>query len=74
MSLDLRSYSTTEVAELLGTSIGRVGQMIRSGELVAFDARLTPGSRRPRFRIRPADLEDFLRRRKVRPTREVVTA
>ena len=59
-------FTPPEIAAVIGIRPEAVISRIRSGELLAVDfAR--PGSRRPRFRVRRSDLDDFLRRRSVCP-------
>lgn len=72
MSWDKPSYSTSEVAEILGTNITKVGQLIRAGELPAINAALSPNARRPRYRILAPALQEFLERRSVVPQRRAV--
>ena len=62
----LKMLSPPEVARRLRIKADSVRQLIRSGELRAADLA-RPGSRRPRFRIEPADVELFLAGRAVRP-------
>jgi hypothetical protein len=66
-SLDKPSYSTGEVAEILGTNITKVGALIREGEIVAINTAMTTAQHRPRYRILNAAFKDFLRRRAVVP-------
>ena len=55
-----------DIARELGVGIDKVYAWIRSGELPACDFAQVRGGRQ-RLRIRPADFEDFLRSRQVRP-------
>jgi hypothetical protein len=61
-----RAHTVRQVAEHLGIRPHGVLTLIRSGQLVAHDVSLQPGGR-PRWRIMPADLEDFLARRTYAP-------
>ena len=58
--------SVKNVAELLGIRQHAVLTLIHSGQLRAVDLSLVPGGRR-RWRILPADLDDFITRRTHRP-------
>jgi len=53
-----------EVCKLLRVRPSKVLAWIRSGRLPAIDVS---DGRRPRYRIRRADLDDFLQRRAVAP-------
>ncbi len=55
-----------EVAKLLRVHPSKIIGWIRRGELNARDLVDQPG-RRPRYRIERKALEDFLRRREVKP-------
>lgn len=57
--------SVKEVAEYLGTRTHSVLTLIHSGELPVQDISLTDGGK-PRWRIKPEDLEAFLERRTLR--------
>lgn len=61
-----RFMTPPEVAERLGVSPERVIGWIRGGKLRA--SNLSDGSKRPRFRISPDALDDFLRSREVLPS------
>jgi excisionase family DNA binding protein len=63
-----RYLTPPEVAERLGVSPERIIGWIRSGKLRAVN--IGDGSRRPRFRISPDRLGDFLRSREVIPPAE----
>ena len=54
------------IGKRLGIKADRVRELIRNGELRAVDLARR-GSRRPRYRISPDDLADFLQARTVRP-------
>jgi len=61
------TYSTPpKVARELSVRVGKVLAWIRSGELAAVNVAQAVGGR-PRWRIRRADLEDFLLRRQCQP-------
>lgn len=54
------------VAEQLGVTKRTVRTWIDDGELRAVDCSIKPGSK-PRYRVRPEDLERFLERRATMP-------
>lgn len=54
-----------EVAKDWGISVRTVFDWINSGRLRAVNVSRNPRSRRPRYRIDPADLQDFERTREV---------
>lgn len=54
------------IAESLGVDADCVRGWIASGELPACNVCRVAGSRRPRWRVDPADLEQFLLRRRHR--------
>ncbi len=58
--------SPPEVAEIWGVDVAKVLAWIKSGELVASNLAERQG-RRPRFRVSPAEMEAFARRRQVQP-------
>ena len=60
---ELRLLTPPAVAQRLGVDPARVIGWIRAGRLRAIN--LSDGELRPRFRIDPADLDDFLRAREV---------
>ena len=60
-----RMLTPPDVARRLAVKPDRVIAWIRSGELRALN--VSDGRVRPRFRIDPADLEEFLARRAVQP-------
>ena len=51
-----RWLSPPQIARIVGVTPEKVITMIRSGELRAVDVA-TRGSRRPRYRVRPEDLD-----------------
>ena len=53
------------IAKLLGVDVHRVLAWIRKGELLA--SNVGDGAKRPRWRVMPGDLADFLRRRRATP-------
>lgn len=55
-----------KLARTLGVTADKIRAWINSGELVAVDLATRRGGRR-RLRIMPADLDAFLRRRRVVP-------
>ena len=55
----MRSYTMSEVAQLLGIHEETVKLLVRSGELVAHSVSLNPKSRKPRWRVTDADLTAF---------------
>ena len=61
-----RMMTPPEVGRRLRIKAARVIAFIRSGELRASDLS-SAGSRRPRFRVDPADLAIFLNRRATGP-------
>ena len=61
-----RMMTPPEVGRRLRIKAARVISLIRSGELRASDLS-SAGSRRPRFRISPVDLQIFLDRRSATP-------
>ena len=60
MAAEERLYSLEEVAERLGVSERTVRRWVKAGDLPAYK----PGRE---YRIKPADLEEFLEERKVQP-------
>lgn len=58
-----------QVAAQLGVDVNKILGFIRSGELVASNLAEKLGGR-PRYKIDPAELADFLRRRQVQPKEE----
>jgi len=62
-----RWLSPPQVGQIVGVTPEKIIAMIRSGELRAIDVA-TRGSRRPRFRVRPEDLESWARGRQAVPT------
>jgi hypothetical protein len=62
-----RWLSPPQVGQIVGVTPEKVIAMIRSGELRAIDVA-TRGSRRPRYRVRPEDLESWARGREAVPT------
>ena len=65
---DLRRWlSPPAVARLVGVTPEKIISLIRNGELRAIDVS-TRGCRRPRFRVRPEDLESWARGREAVPT------
>jgi excisionase family DNA binding protein len=58
---DVKLYSVTQVAEILDCSDMHVYRLIAAGELRAADIG-TPGSGRPKSRIRSDDLADYIDR------------
>ena len=61
------------VAKRYGVKSDRVIAWIRSGELRAIDVS-SKGSKRPRFRIDPKDVEAFELQRSVTPAKKVARA
>ena len=59
---DVKLYSVTQVAEILDCSDMHVYRLIAAGELRAADIG-TPGSGRPKSRIRSDDLADYIDRK-----------
>ena len=58
----LRFYTLADIAELLGTSVDRVGDMVRCGDLAAVDIG-SVGARRRTWRVSAESLAQFLARR-----------
>lgn len=58
-----------QVAEMLGVDPCTVREWIRSGELPGVNLASDTATR-PRFRVRPEDLDAFLERRSVSPPPE----
>jgi hypothetical protein len=65
-----RAYSVSQLAERFSVKPHVILALIRAGELAAKDLR-APGAQRPHWRILPADLAEFERRRasKAEPAR-----
>jgi len=61
----MKTLSTDEVAEALNVSVRTVDEWINSGELRAVNVSRNRNSRKPRRRIREADLDAFLAGREV---------
>lgn len=59
------AYTVAEVAERLHVHPDTVRDLIRSGELSAFNASANPTSRKPRYRVTVDALAGFLARRSV---------
>lgn len=59
-------FTPPQVAEMWGVNPAKIIAWIRSGELRAIDASLSPGLR-PRYLIDLEDLREFERRRSVAP-------
>lgn len=55
-----------EFAAEIGVNVHAILGWIKSAELIAHDLR-RPGSTRPRWRLRPEDVEAFLSRRRSQP-------
>ena len=65
MTADTHVYLTPpEVAKALRVSQGKVALWIKSGRLRAFNVS---EGQRPKYRIRPDDLDEFLQARAVTP-------
>lgn len=62
-----RTWTVPRLAEELAVKEQVILQWIRSGELKACNLAANAKGRRPRWRILPNDLEDFLRRRSTAP-------
>jgi excisionase family DNA binding protein len=62
-----RWLSPPQIAQVVGVTPEKIIAMIRSGELRAIDVA-TRGSRRPRFRVTPEDLDAWARGREAVPT------
>lgn len=61
-----RAKSANAVAKLLGVKHSQVVGWIRRGELAAFNCAADPTGR-PRWKILPEDLADFLAGRRAQP-------
>jgi excisionase family DNA binding protein len=61
-----RMITPPEIAERLAVDVHKILQLIRCGELPAVNLA-SRGSTRPRFRVSPEALTEFLKRRTVRP-------
>ena len=61
-----RALSPAQVAQRFGVSVDHVLRLIDLKELIAIDLRL-PGSSRPRWKVLPAALIEFERRRATQP-------
>lgn len=66
MNHAIRMFTPPQIAERLGVDAHKVCSWIKLGELPAVDVSMA-GSRKPRWRIDPSDLDDFLARRRSRP-------
>ena len=64
-----RHMSPPQVGKLLGIAADKVVRLIRSGQLEGYDCAENPNGQRPRFRVTPEALEDFIARRAAVPTR-----
>ena len=62
-----RWLSPPQVGRIVGVAPEKIIALIRSGELRAINVA-TRGSRRPRYRVRPEDLESWARGRQAVPT------
>lgn len=67
MNTDRKGLTPPEVASLYGVEPAKVIAWIRAGELPAVNLATRPDARRPRYRIREADLDVFEQRRAVKP-------
>ena len=65
MSLLPLTYSPRQVAESYGASVDTIRDWIASGKLTALN--VGSGSVKPRWRIRPCDIEAFERSRLSKP-------
>jgi len=63
-----RAYTPPQIAELLGVDPDRVRAWCRAGTLRAVDLSEKPGVGRPRFRVMPEALDEFLATRAVAST------
>jgi len=54
-------------AKTLGVKPEKIIGFIQSGELIAIDVSAKPGVGRPRYRIPPSAIADFIARRTVTP-------
>lgn len=66
------SYSVNEIAEFLGCKPEKVSSLIASKQLVAFDASLSRGAKKKRWRVTQESLQDFINSRSSRPVPEPV--
>ncbi len=66
MSANIHYLTPPKIAAELSVRVGKVLAWIRRGELTAVNVAQAVGGR-PRWRIRRADLEDFLLRRQCQP-------
>jgi excisionase family DNA binding protein len=62
-----RYLTTAEVADILAVAPDKVCDLIRDGQLTAYNLTRNPNAR-PRWRISPAALEQFLASRQSQPT------
>ncbi len=63
-----RCKRTRDVAADLAVTPDKVLDWIRSGQLQAVNVATTPNGKRPRYRITPEALDEFLAARSVLPT------
>ncbi|MBN2292341.1 MAG: helix-turn-helix domain-containing protein [Pirellulales bacterium] len=66
MTTSTRYLTPPAIAKILGVTPERVICWIKSGKLRAFN--LSEGTKRPRYRVAPDDLEDCLRACEVEAT------
>ncbi len=59
------TYTIAQVAEHLGVHPDSVRDLVRSGELAAFNASVNPNGSKPRYRITSEALAGFEARRSV---------
>jgi hypothetical protein len=67
VSATTRWLTPPQIAVQLGVDVAKVHGWIHRGELVASDLSERRGGQRPRWRIDPAELSAFLRRRQAQP-------
>ena len=60
-----------EVARCLRIRPAKVLAWVRSGELRGYDVTARQGGRRPKYRINPEDLKEFIQRRAIAPSAPV---
>jgi hypothetical protein len=68
---DGRLLSPVAAARMLGVRDSKIIEWIRSGELKASNLATSTKGERPRLKIRPADLEDFLLSRRIIPEMKI---
>jgi len=63
----MKLLTISQAAEILGVAEHAVISLLRQGQLTYIDVSVTQNSKRPRKRIREADLLAFIESRRVTP-------